>query len=256
VGRRHLVIPDCQVRPGVPLDHLTWIGNYAADKKPDRIIVIGDFADMSSLSSYDVGKKSYEGKTYKADIEAGNDAMAMLMRPIDTEIMRCFRRRQKRWDVTKDFTIGNHEDPRILRAIELDRKLEGTISPDDLRYASFGFTVHPFLKPVTLDGVAYCHYFCSGVMGHPITSARGLIQKGHMSAFAGHQQGKDIAYAKRLDGTRITTIIAGSCYQHDEAYLNPQTNNHWRGIFMLHEVEDGSFDEMPVSLSFLKERYG
>jgi len=62
------VIPDCQVKPGVDLSYLTWIGKYLAEKKPDVIVCIGDFADMESLSLYDVGKKSFEGRTYKADL--------------------------------------------------------------------------------------------------------------------------------------------------------------------------------------------
>jgi hypothetical protein len=38
-------------------------------------------------------------------------------------------------------------------------------------------------------------------------------------------------------------------------YLGPQGNQHFRGFFMLHDVKDGSFDEMPVSLSFINGRY-
>ena len=60
----------------------------------------------------------------------------------------------------------------------------------------------------------------------------------------------------RADGTAITSIIAGSCYEHNEDYMGPQGNKHWRGILMLHEVKDGSFDVMPVSLKYLKEKYG
>src|SRR5574337_871353 len=83
---KHLIIPDTQVKPGVPLEHLAWAGEYAAQKRPDRIIHIGDHWDMSSLSSYDVGRKAFEGRTYKADIEAGNEGMAMFMKPILREI--------------------------------------------------------------------------------------------------------------------------------------------------------------------------
>ena len=68
-------------------------------------------------------------------------------------------------------------------------------------------------------------------------------------------QGRQIAYARRADGTEITGIIAGSCYEHDEDYLNMQSNNHWRGVYMLHEVNNGSFDEMAVSLDYLKRTY-
>ena len=62
----HIVIPDSQVRPGVPTAHLGWIGQYILDEfagHPNvKIIHLGDFADMASLSSYDKGKKRMEGK--------------------------------------------------------------------------------------------------------------------------------------------------------------------------------------------------
>ena len=47
----------------------------------------------------------------------------------------------------------------------------------------------------------------------------------------------------------------GSCYLHDEGYLNPQTNKHWRGVMVLNEVNNGAFDDMAVSLDFLREKY-
>ena len=76
-----------------------------------------------------------------------------------------------------------------------------------------------------------------------------------MSAIAGHQQGLQIATGSRADGTRLQSIIAGSFYEHEEDYLGPQGNQHWRGFLMLHEVEDGSFDLMPVSLKYVKGKY-
>ena len=33
VGNRHLIIPDTQCKPGVPLNHLLWLGDYIADKQ-------------------------------------------------------------------------------------------------------------------------------------------------------------------------------------------------------------------------------
>lgn len=253
--RKHLVVPDMQIRAGVPLDHLDWIAQYIVDKKPDVLIIIGDWADMPSLSSYDVGTKSFEGRTYQSDILSANDALQRFMSRIEREQERIQRRHIKRWNLRKVVTLGNHEH-RINRVSETDRKWEGKISTDDLMFGQFGFEVYPFLQPVTVDGVVYCHYFCSGVMGRPITTARSLLNKLHQSCFAGHQQDRDIAYAKRADGSRITGIICGSGYQHDENFLNPQTNNVWRGIYMLNEVVDGQFDEMPVSLRFLEEKYG
>jgi hypothetical protein len=255
--RRHLVIPDVQAKDDVPLEHLTWCGEYIVKMKPDVVVQIGDFADMPSLSSYDAkGSKSYEGKRYKADIKAAKRAMGMLLQPLREYQKWTQASHKPRYEPRLVLTLGNHED-RITRAIESDpNHLEGLIALEDLGYAEAGWEVHPYLKPVEIDGIVYNHYFPTGQMGHPCGTARSILNKYHMSCFAGHQQGRDIAYARRADGKTITAIIAGSFYQHEEQYLNPITNNHWRGIYVLHEVSDGAFDEMPVSLNYLRSRYG
>jgi hypothetical protein len=253
-GRRHIVIPDTQIKPGVPLDHLHWIAQYIVDKKPDVLVIIGDWADMPSLSSYDINTKSSEGRTYRDDILAANDGLQRLMAPIQAEMERLERRRKTKWKLRKVVTLGNHED-RITRTIEKDRKLDGTLSLDDLFFKQWGFEVYPFREVVTVDGIGYCHYFPSGPKGLPCGSARQILQKHHMSCFAGHLQGKDIAFARKADGARLTAIIAGSCYLHDEPFMGPLGNKHFRGIFVLNEVENGSFDDMAVSLDFLKDRY-
>ena len=92
---RHLVIPDTQCKPGFPTEHLEWVGKYAAEKKPDVIVHLGDHWDMPSLSIYDIGKKAFEGRTYQADIIAGNLAMDRLMKPIVNEINRLKRNKRK-----------------------------------------------------------------------------------------------------------------------------------------------------------------
>ena len=250
----HAMIPDLQIKPGVDLSYLSAIGKYLAHKKPDKIILIGDVADMPSLSSYDVGKKSFEGRTYKADVESVHEGMRLLMQPIFEEQQKLVNGGRKRWKPELILTLGNHEE-RINRAINLDRKLDGLISIRDLGYSNFGWQVFPFLEVVVRDGIAYSHYFTSGIMGRPVGTASMQLNKKHMSCVAGHQQGRQIAYGRRADGKEMTSIIAGSCYLHDESYLGSQGNQHWRGMYMFHNVDDGSFDEMAVPLSYLIENY-
>ena len=252
---KHLVIPDTQCKEGVPLDHLTWAGKYIVDKKPDVVVMIGDFSDMESLSSYDVGKKSFEGRRYKVDIETAQKAMTLLLTPLWEFNAKAKKNHEARYTPRLVLTLGNHED-RISRVIESDPKWDGVVSLKDLKYEEFGWEVVPYLQPIIIDGVCYCHYYPSGQMGRPTTSARAIMQKMHMSCIAGHQQGRDIAYGKRADGKNITTMIAGSFYLHNESYLSPMTNQHWRGIVVLHEVHEGQFDEMMVSISYLKKKYG
>jgi hypothetical protein len=251
-----MIIPDTQVKPGESVDHLRWAGEYAVEMQPDTIIMIGDWWDMGSLSSYDKGKKSFEGRRYVKDIAAGNDAMDVFMEPI-----RKFQSTQKSskkrvWNPRKIFTRGNHEE-RIERAINDDAMLESLMAfEEDTNLKDYGWEVYPFLEVVVVDGVAYSHYFTSGVMGRPVTSARALLTKKYMSCVMGHVQQRDIAFASRADGKRMTGIFSGVYSPHEEAYLNPQTNEHWRGLWVLHEVKDGQFDEMPVSLRYLENKYG
>lgn len=252
----HILIPDTQAKAGVPTEHLTWIGQYIVDEFSNRsnvkVIHIGDHADMPSLSSYDRGKKAMEGRRYKMDIEAANEAFSILNAPIHAA-------EQRGWVVEKHITLGNHED-RIMRAVESDAQLEGIIGLDDLNYADWGWTVHDFLKPVFLDGVGYVHFWANPMTGKPYGGAAltRLKTLGH-SFTMGHQQTLDYAlrFVRDRDGSPRSqhALVAGACYLHDEDYKGWQGNAHWRGIVVKHEVNHGSYDPMFVSLDYLRRRY-
>lgn len=248
--RSHIIIPDTQCRPNVPLDHLEWAGKYIARRRPDVIVVMGDWWDMPSLSSYDTGKKSYEGRRYRDDIEAGLRGMKLFTDPI---------RKVKSYKPRMIFLIGNHEE-RILRAIESDRKLEGTIGYHDFKLKEFGFEVHDFLEVVAVDGIAYSHFFPRAASGAVMQAKRGAptakdqLKREGRSCTAGHAQGLDLACLP-LGGKLQWGIIAGSFYQYEQGYLSPQGNQHWQGIVVKHEVKNGSFSPMLVSLDYLKRRY-
>lgn len=255
MSKKILVIPDAQVKPGVDLSHLRWLGQYIVDKRPDIIVNIGDFADMESLSSYDVGKKSFEGRKYTNDIEAAHVGMEELLTPLNALQVRQAMNKKKVYSPRMVLTLGNHEN-RIDRAINNDRKLEGLISIDDLEYEAFGWEVHPFLDVVMIQGIAFSHYFVTGTAGRPSATASAQLNRQHCSCISGHQQGLQIATGKRADGSLLTSIIAGSFYLHDEDYLGKQGNKHWRGALMLHGAEDGQFDLNLLPMRYLKEKYG
>lgn len=245
-GLKIAYVPDVQAAPGVPLEHVGWAGQYIVAKRPDVVVVAGDFGDFHSLSRFGRGERKFEGRRYMNDLGVFHQAMQLLLEPI--QAAHDYKPRLV-------YTLGNHED-HINRKTQEDATLAGLMSMDDLCLKEYGWEVYDFLQPVGIAGVAFCHYFPSGVMGRPITTANELLRKLHMSAVAGHQQGREIAYGRRADGGQMTAIIAGSFYQHDMEYLSPFTNAHWRGMFMLHEVKDGQFDEMPVSINFLKRKFG
>lgn len=248
LGRSHMVIPDIQAKPGVSNDHLEWIANYAIDKRPDVIVQIGDWADMPSLSSYDKGKRSYEGRRYVKDIDAANDSLMRFER-----VLEDYNRANPStpYSPEKHITLGNHEN-RIDRATELDAMLDGKLLMSDLQFEDRGWNVHPFLAVLTLDGIQYSHYFVSGAMGRPVSSAAALLKARGGSATMGHVQKMDVAYHPQ---TQQIGLMCATCYLHDESYLGPQGNEAPRQIIMKHEVENGRYDLMAVSLNFLKKRY-
>ena len=241
-GRRHLIIPDVQAKPGVPLDHLAHVGQYIADKRPDVVICIGDFADMPSLSTYDKGTLGFEGRRYVDDIATAREAMNLLMEPIH---------RANGYHPQLVMTLGNHED-RIRRAVDSSPEFSGKLTIDDLGYRDAGWDVIPYLTPITIDGIEYAHYFTSGVLGRPVSSAAALLRVRQRSAVMGHVQTVDVAIHPK---TQQMGLFVGTCYQHNEQYLGPQGNVCRRQIVMLNEVRDGVSDPMFVSLDFLRKKY-
>lgn len=247
----HIVIPDTQCKPGTPIDHLTALGNYIVDKQPDVIVHLGDHWDMQSLSSYDKGTKRAEGTRYEADIEAGIKGMDALMDPI----IRYNRTRIKKYKPRKIFNCGNHEE-RIARHVNENPNLEGKLSYADLRLKDHGWEFHDFLEVVDVDGIAYAHYFYNPMTGNAWTGrAATMLSNIGFSFTMGHRQGKDQAEKHLANGKTIRGLVCGSYYQHDEEYKGPQGNHHWRGAIYKHEVRDGNYDLMELSLSYLLRKW-
>jgi hypothetical protein len=256
-GLKIAVLPDTQVKPGVRIDHLEWAGKYIAEKKPDVVVHLGDHWDMPSLSSYDKGKASAEGRRVMKDIEAGNAALGLL-----TSAMLGHRPGKgvshAGGGPRRIMLRGNHED-RLNRYLNDHAELQGAFD-DAFADERLGWEVVPFLQPIEIGGVSFCHYYPRSSDGNVAQtkrgapSARAQLLREMQSCVSGHRQGLDLAV--HTNGKRLMrSIIAGSFYQHNEGYLSPQGNHHWRGILMLHEVRDGTFNLLEVSLDYLKRRY-
>jgi hypothetical protein len=247
LGKMHLVIPDAQVKDGVPIQHMEWIGNFITEKKPDVIINIGDFWDFESLSKYDKGKLPFEGRRYVKDVNSGRKAMEKLLKPIDD-----YNRTVKvKYKPRKVFTLGNHEI-RLSRLVDDNPEYEGKFSLDELGIKEYGWEQYDYLKAVKIDGIKYAHYFTTGSKGYPASSARAMLMNEQSSCTMGHNQKFDVAIHPK---TLYTGLFCGTCYLHDERYLGHQGNSQKRGIVVKHEVEDGVYDMMVVSLKYLEKAY-
>lgn len=251
----HVVIGDTQVKPDAPTDHLTWIGKYLVEIQPDVIVHVGDHADMYSLNSYEKGKITMEGQRVEADIRAANDAWLQLNQPlVDYNLQRKFSKK-KQYKPRKVITKGNHEY-RITRHVQAHPELHGFLSEDDLLYAESGWEVYDFLEIVEIDGVNYSHFFANPMTSRPWGGMMETRLKSIGFSFTqGHQQGKKTGERFLGNGVQQRGLVLGSTYLHDEDYMGTQGNHYWRGIVVKHEVHEGNYDLMEVSLNFLCRKY-
>jgi hypothetical protein len=248
---RHLVIPDGQCKQGVRTSHWAALGNYIAEWQPQVIVNIGDFFDLPSLCVYDKDLADVTQRRLETDIRAGNFALQALMRPWHN-VIKGYRPRLI-------YTLGNHED-RFNRLLDEQPRLRGAIDEPWAWAKDQGWRVYPFLQPVTVDGVAYCHLFAKSSNGR-VTSqkwgapnARAQVLREMRSCTAGHKPGLD-SHIQPVGRGAIRGIIAGSFYAHNEEFLTPQDVHYWRGVLVKHDVRQGQYDLMEVSLKYLLRKW-
>ena len=247
----HVIIGDSHSKPEMSNRRFDWLGNFLLDivkDNPDSDVTtidMGDWEDMPSLSSYDVGKKCYEGRRYIRDLEAGWDARIRTDKPISEYNERAKRNHEKRLTLRKVALGGNHFERRVQRVVEGSPMLDGVISISDNRCADFGWEYVPFLVPITIDGVTYVHYWQGRGTSQPIGmgkfSAQVLLREKHTSTVTGHNHVLDFATQRNAAGDRVLGISAG-CYldpeQHED-YAGQNNDNWWRGIIILRDVFSG-----------------
>lgn len=245
-GRVHLVIPDSHAIPGKHNKRYEWLGHLINDVKPDVVVDIGDWWDMPSLCSYDKGTKSFEGRRYRADVDAGLDAQDRMMHII---------RKQKKKLPRFVRTLGNHEY-RIVKAIERDPILEGTVGLNDLMSREYGWEQYDFKDIVEIDGVSYSHYFVSGVMGRPVPNATQLLMKKMASCTMGHTHLFDYKVVNNVRGQTLHGLFCGVFQDYKAEYAGQANDVYNKGVCVKRGVTNGSYDLEWISLNRLREAYG
>ena len=249
-------VADTQCKSEEDISYMSAIGKYIADKRPDVVVHIGDNFDMPSLSSYDKGKLSFEGRRLKADIEAGKEGLRLLLEPTKQLQQRQKTAKKKVYNPRLVFCVGNHED-RFDRMARDMPELSGFVGVETLGLEDMGWEVYPFLKPCVIEDIHFVHYLANPFTGRPYGgSALSQLKNVGASFVVGHKQVLDVAMLPTLDGKMRIGLINGACYDFDEGYKGYQNNNHFRGLTMLHEVKDGFGLPSFASLDYIVKKYG
>jgi len=253
MSKIHLVIPDQHAHPDYGNERADWLAQLIIDIKPDLVINIGDAADMPSLSNYDKGKRSFVGRSYRADIESHLEFQERMWAPV--------RSRKKRMPY-RVICEGNHEH-RIEKALDLSPELTGTIGFNDFAFDEYYDEIIRYNGSTPsiyeADNIHYAHYFVSGVMGRPIGGehpAYSLITKQLVSCTAGHLHLSDQCIRTTVTGRKVMGAIVG-CYQdYDSPWAGEVNKLWWRGVLVKRNVENGVYDPEWISIDQLRRAYG
>lgn len=248
-----LVIPDQHAHYQHNNDRADYLARLIIDLKPDTVINMGDAADMPSLSSYDKGKRSFVGKSYKFDIDAHLEFQDRVWEPV---------RSTKKKMPFRVILEGNHEH-RIEAALDLSPELTGTIGFKDYQFDDYYHEVVRYDGNLPgifkYEGILFAHFFPTGVSGRPmggVSPGRMLVQKNKASSVAAHTHVFDYCSERNIDEVTITGLVCG-CYQD---YINDWAGvagRFWQaGVAILRNVEAGNYDLQWVSLDALRKEYG
>lgn len=244
-GRRHLVIGDAHAKPGQSLERFAWLGRMIRDLRPDVVVAIGDWYGMDSLCTHS-SRAELEGQRLALDLAAGDDALDILHGAMGETAAQLH------------FTVGNHEH-RVRRMVDDNPALEGVLHPFR-KLEDRGWTVHPFLAPLRVDGVRYQHYLPNG--SGRATSGKylglRLLEGVHYeeSIVVGHSHILQYRPILTQRGRSVHSLSCGWFGGELEAYAGESARHWWAGIAVLDGVTDGDFDLQLWSMRRIRETWG
>lgn len=243
-----LVIPDAHVLPGKDLDRFYALGRLIVERKPDNIVIMGDFVTLESLSAWDLGKAGkMEGKRYSEDCFCGKQALSIIKEAID----------KAGYKPNFVFVLGNHED-RLARYLatrpELDAHLDVV---KDLELSRYGVTeIVPYRGFAELEGVLFTHAVMNAA-NQPVggkTALAAIAQTVSKSVVIGHLHRFETVNHYRHGADDILQIVSSGCFfEGVEDYADGGLNAYWRGVLLLTHWKEGRFDIEQISTNRLAE---
>lgn len=252
-----VVFTCAHANPKVDNKRFELLGNLIFDIRPDYVVDLGDFADLSSLNSYDTRyPKAIVSQNYGEDIEAAIDAQEKLRQK--------FIQRKVRKPLWYGFE-GNHEH-RIKRALQHDPRLEGKkygISYDHLQTRKYYDEYHGYKNGApaiaSYDGVHYAHYLASGNYGTALSGIHhgyALTVKLSASITVGHSHKFSYFVKQEARPNPIHGLVAG-CFKGKDELWAGQANSEWRkGVVIKRNISNGNYDLQWISMEQLERDYG
>ena len=248
-----IFVTDIHSTPEADNNRADYLAKFIIDENPDIVVNGGDAADVVSLSSYDKGKRSAIGRSYKADIEHHLDFQERMWQPVKA------RKKKMPYRIVLE---GNHEH-RIEKAHDLSPEYAGTIGFNDFDFDSYYNEVVRYDGGtpgiVEIENILFAHYFITGVSGKSISGERAasmLYAKTGQSACQGHIHTFDYVNKNTIQGKARHALVGGCFHSHTPGWAGNITHLWKAGLSVLDNVNNGDFDFRWVSLNALEKEYG
>lgn len=246
-----LVIPDCHVTNDTDLSRFTFVSKLIERRRPDTILLGGDFADMLCLNSFDKNNKlAIEGRRLKLEIDAVNEALDKLL---------SFKKIVKDYTPRLIYLEANHEF-RISRYVENNPALEGVISTElSFKLKERGFEFIPYKKFVEIEGVLATHVPLLnnglGISGKYACQKAADLTSKSLIFFHTHTIGQ--FFHKRHGSDDLIQIYNPGCFFDGVvgSYAEDISHADTPSISILTHYKPGRFDIEQISLDRLKEQY-
>lgn len=106
-----IVVPDAHVDLKQNLIRFKALGNYIVEKKPEAVVILGDFGTFDSVNSHE-NRDTIKGAklpTIAEDFEACKKAISLLIEPLLKLQAKQKRNKEKIYKPNLIMTFGNHE---------------------------------------------------------------------------------------------------------------------------------------------------
>lgn len=255
-----LVIPDAHIEPGQDLSRFEKLGKLIVERKPNRIISLGDFVTLSALSNWDLSKAGVmENRRYSLDMEAGKTAINLMLSPLREVQEKQRKAKEKIYKPRLVFIKGNHCS-RLPRYLETKPELKDHLDIDkDLQLVENGFTdIVEYRDYIEFDGVNFTHA-PQNAANQPVSGKYAIHRAAEMTAkslvFAHSHRREAVNYYRHGSHNLTQIYMAGAFFEHTESYAYGGLNAYCRSCAILTHFAEGRFDVEEISLERLHRMF-
>ncbi len=253
-----LPIGDTHTHPGDNSKRLQALGNYIVDKKPDVIVIMGDWFDFDSISKFnEPGSITREGMRLRKELDVGAMGYKIMLHELSYYNKQQAKHKHKQYLPEVIFLKGNHEF-RLDKLAENNAIFSGAFSIEKELNQVYPTTMVEYGEYIDIDGILFTHIpFKAGRPLASVVNTTGatldLVDK---SVIFGHTHRLEVKEKRRAGSYNlIRAINVGCLFENIPNYAKNDNPAWWKGLVPITSYGKGEFDFSTLSMTQLKKQY-